>query len=116
MPQTASFILLENTAITANGTGPTNPVGASGVQKASLYVSATLGGTTPDLVVFLQTRDPAGNWHDLGSGIHLTATGVAKEVGIAGPFGDAFRYRAAIDLTDTNETYAGVDISIVLEL
>lgn len=114
MTKTKSFIVKENATLTADGNS--DPISCAGASKVSLYVNATLGGTTPSLNAFVQTKDAAGNWRDVGSGAGaITATGTTEELGITGPFGDQFRVRFDVDVTDTNETYTGVDAVLAIE-
>lgn len=111
---TKEVALVTNATIAADGYSA--GVTCDRATKVSVYVDATLGGTTPSLQVFLQTKDANGNWHDVGSGTTaITATGTTKEVGITGPFGSAFRVRYDVDVASGNETYTNVDVSLHFE-
>lgn len=112
------YTLDENATIAADGNS-TNSPGAQGATSASLYVTSTQDGTTPSLNVQLQTRDPLGNWHDVGSGVTLAhgmaTTASDSELAIAGPFGTHFRAVYDVDVANMDETYTAVDVAIALE-
>jgi hypothetical protein len=111
---TKEFAILTNGTLTADGASEV-VVGAKDATKVSLYGHATLGGTTPSLTVYVQTKDVNGNWHDVDNATAITATGAFKKVGITGPFGSFFRLRYDVDVADANETYTLVDASLVVE-
>lgn len=114
--KTAFFLVSDDATITADGSTATTAT-VSNATKVSLYVSATLGGTTPSLDAWVQCADADGNWWDLGSGAGaITATGTTSEVGITGPFpGTKFRVRYDVDVASGNETYTAVDATLAFE-
>jgi len=113
MSKVKHFILKENATIAADG--QTDAVKVKNASKVSLYGRATLAGTTPSFKAQVQTKDAAGNWHNLGSGVTITATGLIKEAGITGPFGEEFRIDMDIDVASGDEAYTLVDLTVAIE-
>lgn len=113
--KTKSFLVSDDATITADGSS--SAVTVTGATKVSLYVKATLGGTTPSLNAYVECADGDGNYHDLGSGAGaITASGTTTEVGITGPFpGNKFRVRYDVDVANADETYTAVDATLSFE-
>lgn len=114
--KTKAYTILDAGSITEDGESAITAT-VENATKVSLYVTATLGGTTPSLNAYAQCQDATGNWHDLGSGAGaITATGSTTEVGITGPFpGTKFRVRYDVDVASADETYTGVDVVLSFE-
>lgn len=110
---------LKEVSLRADGTvtedGETDAVYLKNVTKVSLYINATLAGTSPSYKAVVQTKDANGNWFDLSSGKTITSTGSEKELGLTGPFGSAFRVREDVDVADADETYTDVDVALHFE-
>jgi hypothetical protein len=113
MTKVKHFVLKTDATVAADG--QTDVVKVKNATRVTLLGRATLAGTTPSFKAQAQTKDANGNWHNLGSGSTITATGLVKEVGIAGPFGEDFRIDIDVDVADGNEAYTLVDLSLHVE-